>query len=128
MWYLDDVKILVKNSDEKLLAAKTLFENGFYGDAVSRAYYAMFFVTKALLSKKDSYPRTHRCLISQFGLLFVKKGEFKKELFDMLTRAQEDREEADYGLFLELDKEEALIIIKGAELFLKECRLILSNL
>ncbi|WP_218833786.1 HEPN domain-containing protein [Methanobacterium bryantii] len=34
---------MVKNSDEKLLAAKTLFESGFYGDAVSRAYYAMFF-------------------------------------------------------------------------------------
>ncbi|MEL7672038.1 HEPN domain-containing protein [Methanobacterium sp.] len=122
------MKLLIKNSDEKLLAAKTLFENGFYGDAVSRAYYAMFFVTKALLSKKDSYPRTHRGLISQFGLLFVKKGEFKKELFDLLTRAQEDREEADYGLFLELDKEESLIIIKGAELFLEECKLILSNL
>ena len=45
VWYLDDVKLLIKNSDEKLLAAKTLFENGFYGDAVSRAYYAMFFVT-----------------------------------------------------------------------------------
>ena len=140
---MDEVKILIKNSDEKLLAAKTLFENGFYGayktsfcapkskilrDAVSRAYYAMFFAARALLSKKDSYPRTHRGLISQFGLLFVKEGEFKKELFDLLTRAQEDREEADYGLFLELDKEEALIIIKGAELFLKECRLILSNL
>ncbi|PAV05435.1 hypothetical protein ASJ80_09290 [Methanobacterium bryantii] len=40
---MDDVKLLVKNSDEKLLAAKTLFESGFYGDAVSRAYYAMFF-------------------------------------------------------------------------------------
>ena len=122
------MKLLIRNSDEKLLAAKTLFENGFYGDAVSRAYYAMSFATRALLSKKDSYPMTHRDLISQFGLLFVKEGEFKKELFDLLTRAQEDREEADYGLFLELDKEEALIIIKGAELFLEECRSILSSL
>ena len=67
-------------------------------------------------------------MISQFGLLFVKEGEFKKELFDLLTRAQEDREEADYGSFLELDKEESLIIIKGAELFLEECKSILSNL
>ncbi|PAV05434.1 HEPN domain-containing protein [Methanobacterium bryantii] len=83
---------------------------------------------RALLSKKDSYPRTYRGLISQFGLLFVKEEKFKKELFDLLTRAQEDREEADYGLFLELDKEEALIIIKGAELFLAECKSILPNL
>ncbi|MCZ3366277.1 MULTISPECIES: hypothetical protein [Methanobacterium] len=33
----------------------------------------------------------------------------------MLTRSQGDREDADYGLFLELEKEEALIIIKGAK-------------
>jgi uncharacterized protein (UPF0332 family) len=87
-----------------------------------------FLTAKALLSKKDSYPRTHGDLISQFRLLFVKKGEFKKELFDLFTKAQEDREEADYGLFLELDKEEALIIIKCAEQFLRECKLILSNI
>ena len=88
----------------------------------------MFFVSRALLSKKYSHPRTHRGLISQFGLLFVKEGEFEKELFALLTRAQEDREEADYDLFLELDKEESLIIIKGAELFLAECKSILPNL
>ncbi|MGB9980124.1 HEPN domain-containing protein [Methanobacterium sp.] len=122
------MKILMKNAQEKLFAAKTLFENGFYGDAVSRAYYVMFFAARALLSKKDSYPQTHEDLISQFELLFVNAGEFKKELFDLFIRAHEDREEADYGLFLELDKEEALIIIKGAEQFLRECKLILSNL
>lgn len=92
---MDETEILMKNAYEKLEAAKTLFENGFYGDAVSRAYYAMFFASKALLAEKDIYPRTHRGLISQFGLELVKSGEFKKELFDLLTRAQEDREEAD---------------------------------
>lgn len=89
---MDEKQILIKNAYERLEAAKTLFENEFYGDAVSRAYYAMFFATKALLSQKSIYPRTHRGLISQFGLEFVKNGEFKKELFDLLTRAQEDQE------------------------------------
>jgi len=122
---LDEAGILMKNAYEKLEAARTLFKNEFYGDAVSRAYYAMFFAAKALLAEKDIYPRTHRGLISQFGLELVKKGEFKKELFDLLTRAQEDREEADYGLFPKLDEEEAKIIIDGAELFLEECKSIL---
>ncbi|MDI6723105.1 MAG: HEPN domain-containing protein [Methanobacterium sp.] len=122
---MDEAGILMKNAYEKLEAARTLFKNEFYGDAVSRAYYAMFFAAKALLAEKDIYPRTHRGLISQFGLELVKKGEFKKELFDLLTRAQEDREEADYGLFPKLDEEEAKIIIDGAELFLEECKSIL---
>jgi len=122
---LDEAEILMKNAYEKLGAARTLFKNEFYGDAVSRAYYAMFFAGKALLAEKGIYPRTHRGLISQFGLELVKNGEFKKELFDLLTRAQEDREEADYGLFPELDEEEAKIIIDGAELFLEECKSLL---
>lgn len=123
---MDESEILIKNAYEKLEAAETLFENKFYGDAVSRAYYAMFFAAKALLSERDIYPRTHRGLISQFGLELVKNGEFKKELFDLLTRAQEDREEADYGLFTELSKNEAEIVINGAELFLEECKSILD--
>ncbi|MDP3035699.1 MAG: HEPN domain-containing protein [Methanobacteriaceae archaeon] len=122
---MDEKRILIKNAHEKLEAAKNLFENEFYNDSVSRAYYAMFFAAKALLFEKNIHPKTHRGLISQFGLEFVKKNEFKKELFDLLARAQEDREEADYGLFSNIDQIEAKIIIEGAESFLNECESIL---
>ena len=57
-----------------------------------------FSLLKHYYLKKYSSQDSSR-LISQFGLEFVKKNEFKKELFDLLARAQEDREEADYGLF-----------------------------
>lgn len=122
---MDEKRILIENAHEKLEAAKNLFENGFYNDSVSRSYYAMFFAAKALLFEKNIHPKTHRGLISQFGLEFVKKNEFKKELFDLLARAQEDREEADYGLFSNIDQNEAKIIIEGAESFLTECESIL---
>jgi uncharacterized protein (UPF0332 family) len=120
---LDEKKILMENAYEKLEAAKTLLENGFYADAVSRAYYAMFFAARALLSERNIYPKTHRGLISQFALEFVKTGEFRKEIFYLFTRAQEDREEADYGLFPETDEKEAKIIITAAETFLEECKI-----
>lgn len=122
---MDEKQILIENAHEKLEAAKNLFENGFFNDSVSRAYYAMFFAAKALLFENDIHPKTHRGLISQFGLEFVKKNKFKKELFDLLARAQEDREEADYGLFSNIDQSEAKIIIEGAESFLNECESIL---
>ena len=111
----------MERASEKLEVAKSLFENEFYPDAVSRAYYAMFYAARALLSKKNIYPKTHRGVISQFGLLFVKAGKFKKEIFDLFARAQEDREEADYGLLSEIEEEEAKRIIGGAEEFLREC-------
>ena len=82
---MDEKKILIENAHEKLEAAKNLFENEFYNDSVSIAYYAMFFAAKALLFEKNIHPKTHRGLISQFGLEFVKKNEFKKELFVLLA-------------------------------------------
>jgi len=75
---LDEKQILIENAHEKLEAAKNLFENGFYNDSVSRAYYAMFFAAKALLFENDIHPKTHRGLISQFGLEFVKKNNLKR--------------------------------------------------
>ena len=119
---MDEKQILMERAYEKLEVAKSLFANAFYPDAVSRAYYAMFYAARALLSKKNIYPKTHRGVISQFGLLFVKAGKFKKEIFDLFARAQEDREEADYGLLSEIEEEEAKRIIGGAEEFLRECK------
>lgn len=118
---MDEQQVLMERAVQKLAVAKRLFEDGFYADAVSRAYYAMFYAARALLSEKSVYPKTHRGVISQFGLKFVKEGKFEKEIFDLFTRAQEDREEADYGLFSEIVEKEAKKIIEGAEKFLKEC-------
>ena len=119
---MDEKQILMERAHEKLEVAKSLFGTGFYSDAVSRAYYAMFYAARALLSEKNIYPKTHRGVISQFGLKFVKEGEFEKEIFDLFARAQEDREEADYGLLSETDDDEAKKIIEGAEKFLKESK------
>ena len=118
---MDEKQILTDRAYEKLEVAKSLFKDEFYSDAVSRAYYAMFYAARALLSEKNIYPKTHHGVISQFGLKFVKEGHFKKEIFVLFARAQEDREEADYGLLAEIEEEEAEKIIEGAEQFLNEC-------
>jgi len=39
----------------------------------------------------------------------------------LFARAQEDREEADYGLLVGLGEAEARKIVQAAELFVKEC-------
>ena len=106
---------------EKLEVAKRLLAEDFYADAVSRAYYAMFYAARALLAERDVYPKTHRGVISQFGLLFVKTGQFEREIFDFFVRAQEDREEADYGVLAEIEAEEVKELIEGAAVFVQEC-------
>jgi len=118
---LDEKQALMERAHEKLEVTKRLLEEGFYADAVSRAYYAMFYAARALLAERDLYPKTHRGVISQFGLIFVKAGQFDREIFDFFVRAQEDREEADYGVLVEIEEEEVKELLEGAEDFLREC-------
>jgi len=64
----------LQKAHEKLKAAEILLGNGFYEDAISRAYYAMFYAARALLSTKNIYPKIHRGTVQKFGLEFVSKG------------------------------------------------------
>lgn len=116
---MDEYKILLKNAYEKLEASKVLFNNELYADSVSRAYYAMFFAARALLSTKKIYPKTHRGVLAQIGLEFITKGYLDKFSAKVLSTAMEDREEADYGIISKIIKEESKKIMKDAERFIK---------
>jgi len=49
---LDEKLVLMERAGEKLEVARSLLEDGFYSDAVSRAYYAMFYAARALLAER----------------------------------------------------------------------------
>ena len=65
---------------EALESAKILFERGKYNASISQAYYAMFYASKALLSLRRIYPKTHRGVVSELGLKFVNEG-YIEELY-----------------------------------------------
>lgn len=113
---------LLGKAENKLKAAKHLFAGGFYDDAVSRAYYAIFYAARALLSLKKIYPKTHKSVISQFGLEFVKSGFVEKIYGKIISYAKDRREEADYGITTEIMKEEAEDILKSAEKFIQNVK------
>lgn len=119
---MDEVNLLIEKAESKLVSAKILFERGIFDDAISRAYYCMYYAAKAILYLKDKYPRTHRGLISQFGLEFVKEGIIEEYYARAITVAQERREMADYGLRYYPSKEEAKSIIEDAERFLERIK------
>jgi uncharacterized protein (UPF0332 family) len=48
----EEIGILIGRAKRRLDAASHLFKEGFYEDAVSRAYYSMYFAAKALLLKE----------------------------------------------------------------------------
>lgn len=67
----------LERAEVKLTAAIVLFENNLLNDTISEAYYSMFHAAKALLTLKDHHPKTHKGLISEFGLQFVASGSIE---------------------------------------------------
>jgi uncharacterized protein (UPF0332 family) len=81
---------------ERLAAAKTLLRNGFYKDAVARAYYAAYAAMRALLATKGLDSKSHQGVASLFTVHFVKSGLFPRDFTACVERARSRRERADY--------------------------------
>ena len=103
---------------ETLNATEYLLKGGYYNDAVSRAYYSMFYAARALLASRDLHPKGHKGLILQFGLEFVKKGFIEETYGRAISHAKERRETVDYNIDATMTAEEAGTIVSDARDFL----------
>lgn len=110
----------LKDSKEKLKAAKILLEQGLLKDSISRSYYAMFSAARALLATKKLDSRKHSGIISLFNQHFVKTGLVVRDCGRILLEAREARERGDYEDFLEVSREEAAAQLTEATHFIKE--------
>lgn len=119
---MDNIEYHIEEATHKLAAARLLFREDFYKDSVSRAYYSMYHAAKALLLTKDISPKTHRGVIQEFGLEFVKKDLIEKYYSKALAKGKDVREIADYDVIVEISKEEAESIIEDGKRFLERIK------
>ncbi len=124
---MDEIDMLLEKSEERLKAARSLFNDGYYEDAVSRAYYSMFLAAKALLKTKEIDVKTHKGVISKFGLEFVESDIIEKEYGRAIHEAEELREEADYSTFRRISEEETKDVIENAERFVDRIKIAIEN-
>ena len=94
---LDEAELPVEEAGSKLRSAKILYGKSEYGDAINRAY-RMHYATRALLSTKNIFPKTHKGAISKFGLEFVKDGVIEEYHTKAMSTARESKEKTDYGV------------------------------
>lgn len=78
----------------------------------------MYFAATAILLIKNISVKTHKGLISKFGLEFVNKGIVEVYYGRALRIAEELREESEYSIYREIKKDEAEAVIEDAEKFL----------
>lgn len=108
----------IQKAEKKMDVAEKLLKSSDYEDAVSRAYYAVYHATQALLLTEGEKAETHKGVVTLFGLLFVKTGKFDKKMGRYLTNLKDDRETGDYEIFSFLDKESAESAISEAREFI----------
>lgn len=110
---------LLNRARKKLSVAKDLSRLGHLEDAVSRAYYTMFYVAEALLDGEGLRFSSHSAVISEFGRIFAKAGRVPSEFHRLLMESQEDRLGADYREVYFVSTEEVQEHIRNAERFLR---------
>ncbi len=104
----------------KLRVAEKLYQDGEYEDTVSRAYYAAFHATQALLLTEGQKAESHKGAITLFSLFFVKTGKFEKNFGKYLSNLKDDRESSDYEVFSFIDQETAKTALQEARAFLEK--------
>jgi uncharacterized protein (UPF0332 family) len=117
----------IRSADQYLRSAHLLLEAGDYRSSVSRSYYAMFYVTRALLRDVDVRTKTHSGLRRQFGLHFVKSGRIETRFARMLDTAEDMRAFAEYAEDPDaVDRMDAEQILNSAEEYVERMRDLLN--
>lgn len=98
---------LLDKAKESLAAAELLMSREYYSFAVSRAYYAMFYVAEACLASIGQSYSSHAAVQSAFGREFAKPEKLDPKFHRWLIDAQDLRNIGDYGVGTDVDEEQA---------------------
>jgi uncharacterized protein (UPF0332 family) len=82
---------------EELETARDNIAHGHFRAAVSRAYYAVFYMASAALFSRSVQRAKHSGVESAFSQYLVKPGDIEPEFSQLYQRARRQREEADYA-------------------------------
>ena len=119
---MKELSDFIKKSEKFLGTAEHALIAGDYDSCVSRCYYAMFFMSEAVLLTKGLRAFSHKGVISLFGERFVKTGIFERELGKALNDAYDKRLVGDYGVGFTVTREEGKDLLQTAQDFVKKIK------
>lgn len=93
-----EIKHYLERAQTALQQSTDNLNLGHYDVATSRAYYAMFYAAKALLTSQDISTSKHSAVHSAFAQFFVKPGLIEAEYSRMLGNAFRMRLDSDYEI------------------------------
>ncbi|MGD9100067.1 MAG: HEPN domain-containing protein [Anaerolineae bacterium] len=113
------VKTYLKAARQALAGGQHNLHSGFYGIAVNRAYYAVFYAANALLVTKGMVRGKHSGTISAFRQFFVKPGLIEPEYSDIYGSLMDDRHVSDYDMDTAIEPQRAETDVQDARRFVE---------
>jgi uncharacterized protein (UPF0332 family) len=80
----EEIKKEIERGKKSLRAAKKLFDEELFEDAISRAYYAILHAAKAVLLRENVKVDSHEAVKRLFGMHLIKTGKIKSKYSKIL--------------------------------------------
>jgi uncharacterized protein (UPF0332 family) len=110
-------RLRLEYAREELETARDNIAHGHFRAAISRAYYAVFYMASAALFSQSVQRSKHSGVESAFSKFLVKSGYIEPEFSRLYQRARRQREEADYADDSHVDETTARQALDDAEHF-----------
>ena len=113
----DYARLRLGRAREELATAGENLAHGHYRAAVSRAYYAVFYMASAALFSQSIQRAKHSGVESAFAEFLVRPGYIEVEFSRLYQKARRQREEADYADDVDVDEATARQTLADAARF-----------
>lgn len=123
----DYVRYKIVKSNHSLRAASLLMENNFYNEAISRLYYACFYLVKAYLYEHQIDAKTHEEIRDMMRKHLVSKNAITENDVIFYSNIFEIRHSVDYGYFIDFDKKIAQVLLTETEIFIINIKELISE-
>ena len=112
-----EIALYVEHALEMIDVAEHNWQHGFYGSAINRAYYAIFYAANALLATQGLSRSKHSGVLAALRQYFVKPGAIEAEYGQMYERVMDDRHSGDYDIEAGIEPEQAQADLEDARRF-----------
>ena len=122
-----DPKTWMAMAEDKLAAAKKVFQAGLNNETASISYYAMFYAARAALLTKGLYLIKHSAAKDKFGEYFIATGKVESKFGDYLKSGKIARERSDYKPYNPITHQEAQQALSSAEAFVAKVKELIDS-
>ena len=122
-----EVSLYMEHAGQMLEVAAHNIADGFFGSAINRAYYAIFYAANALLATRGHARSKHSGVVAAFREHFVKPGLIEVEYSDIYGRVMDNRRVSDYEIEIPADAEAAEKDLSDAQRFVERVEQLLQR-